>query len=97
KRCSRLDMSKRPSTVLQAARRHSAVATTPHAYKMASSYLLESNANGCRRRVPRREPVGGRARTSCYGFHPVATKTGRSSNGLTQLVEGSTTTAARRE
>ena len=40
-----------PALLLPAARRHSAVATTPHAYKMASSYLLESNANGCRRRV----------------------------------------------
>jgi hypothetical protein len=43
------------------------------------------------------EPVGGRARTSCYGFHPVTTTTGRFSNGLTQFVEGAITTAARRE
>jgi hypothetical protein len=40
-----------PALLLPAARRHSAVATTPHAYKMAASYLLESNAKGCRRRV----------------------------------------------
>jgi hypothetical protein len=37
------------------------------------------------------------AKPSRYGFHPVATKTGRFSNGLTQLVEGSISTAASRE
>jgi len=43
------------------------------------------------------EPVGGRARTWCYGFHPVTTKTGRFSDGLTQFVEGAITTAERRQ
>src|SRR5882757_1613989 len=39
--------------------------------------------------------VGSRARTSCYGFHPVTTKTGRFSSGLTQFVEGAIATAER--
>ena len=43
---SRVAMSRRPALLVPAARRHSAAATTPHADKMAFSYLLESNANG---------------------------------------------------
>ncbi len=68
-----------------------------HAYRMASSYLLGEQCERVQDTSRSAEPVRGRARTSCYGFHPVATKTGRFSNGLTQLVEGSTTTAASRE
>jgi len=42
-----------------------------------------------------REAVGGRARTSCYGFHPVTTTTSGFSNGLTQFLEGAITIAER--
>jgi hypothetical protein len=64
---------------------------------MAFSNLLESNANGCRKRFAPLSRFAAAPEHRCYGFHPVATKTGRFSNRLTQLVEGSTTTAARWE
>ena len=37
-----------------------------------------------------------RISTSCYGFHPATTATGRFSYGLTQFVEGGITTARAR-
>src|SRR6266516_6389298 len=62
-----------PALLLPVARRHSAVATTPHAYKMASSYLLGEQCERVQETSRSAEAFADRARTSCYGFHPVTT------------------------